>query len=333
MTNDKGKRKKGKCGRRGQWLETCVDDLVDIILENDKLKEKLLMTNVKNVKNSQYYSQVIEEIKRRCAERGEEFKFNVHQTRQKFKRCVSMCRSAAMKIKTASGIKRFQEDKELGNWFGRLLPVISSMDHCQPEQAIEPGIADNDEEYEETSISPADLTPNSQKRKSYVPEITPKRKTMKTETILGEIKEAMGSMKQLASDSSSKEILDFLKEESKRQSERDATFFQLMTTLLQPQQNQTPISPIVNYQPNYSMARPANLSFNSSNRSPNCELHQAHSSQSFFPERHMNDQFRPVYERSNSRVSSTITRPSTTSPDLPYQVESFTQQLTDPNFP
>lgn len=44
-----------------------------------------------------------------------------------------------IKVKTASGIKRFQEEKELGNWFGKLLPLISSMDNCQPQQSIEPG--------------------------------------------------------------------------------------------------------------------------------------------------------------------------------------------------
>ena len=38
-----------------------------------------------------------------------------------------------------SGIKRFQEDKEWGSWFGKLLPIISSMDNCQPKKAIEPG--------------------------------------------------------------------------------------------------------------------------------------------------------------------------------------------------
>ena len=44
-----------------------------------------------------------------------------------------------MKVKTSSGIRRFPEDKELGNWFAKLLPVISSMGNCQPQQAIEPG--------------------------------------------------------------------------------------------------------------------------------------------------------------------------------------------------
>ena len=127
------KAKNGKKSRRGQWPEYMVDDLVDIILENDKYKEKLLLTNVKNVKNGQYYTKVIEELKERCKERKEDCTFNVAQTRQKFKRCVTICRNAVMKVKTSSGIKRFQENKELGNWFSKLLPVISSMDNYQPQ--------------------------------------------------------------------------------------------------------------------------------------------------------------------------------------------------------
>ena len=99
------------------------------------------MTNVKNVKNGQYYDKVIEELKERCSEREEEFTFNGAQTRQKFKRCISIIiiRDQVMKVKTSSAIKRFQEDKELGSWFGKLLPIISSMDNCQPQQVIEPG--------------------------------------------------------------------------------------------------------------------------------------------------------------------------------------------------
>ena len=49
------KTKKAKKSRRNQWPEHFVDDLVDIILENEKYKEKLLLTNVKNVKNGQHY--------------------------------------------------------------------------------------------------------------------------------------------------------------------------------------------------------------------------------------------------------------------------------------
>ena len=133
------KEKEGRKGRRGQWTERLADDLVDIILDNDKYSEKLLLTNVKNVRNGQYYGKVIEELKERCSKKGKDFPFYVAQTRQKLKRCINICRDVVMKVKTSSGIKRFQEDKELESWFGKLLPIISSMDNFQPQQAIEPG--------------------------------------------------------------------------------------------------------------------------------------------------------------------------------------------------
>ena len=212
------KPKKRKQGRRNEWSEASTDDLVDIILENDKSKQKLLLTNVKNVKNSNYYSQVIEELKSRCEERGEEFKFDIKQTRSKFKRCVSFCRDALMKVKTASGIKRFQEEKDLGAWFGRLLPVISSMDNCQPEQSIEPGT--ETETKSETPVrqilssssdngnTPSDSTPtrevqNKRKRASYVPTPSAKRsKGIKPEAILEDIKEIVDSLKAQSTESS-----------------------------------------------------------------------------------------------------------------------------------
>lgn len=81
-----------------------MEHLVDIILENDTFKEKLFLTNVKNSKNSQYYLQVIDELKDRCKQRDSIFTYGLNQTRQTFKRCVSICREAALKIKTASGI-------------------------------------------------------------------------------------------------------------------------------------------------------------------------------------------------------------------------------------
>ena len=89
--------KKQKVGRKPQWSTILTEDLVDIILENDKFKEKLLLTNVKNSKNSQYYQQVINELKDRCKQRDSIFTYDLNQTRQKFKRCVIICREAALK--------------------------------------------------------------------------------------------------------------------------------------------------------------------------------------------------------------------------------------------
>ena len=99
--------------------------MIDIILEDDRLKEKLLMTNVKNSKNSEYYEKVIKELKERCQARDEVFEYDVERTREKFKRCIGICQDAAMKT-TASGITRFQEDKKYGTWFNKLFNVMKS---------------------------------------------------------------------------------------------------------------------------------------------------------------------------------------------------------------
>ena len=117
-----------KTGRKSQWDNETTNDLVNIILENEKLKEKLLLTNVKNTKNSQYYELVITQLTNRCQERNKEFDFNVNQTREKFKRCVSLCREAALKINKGSGIKRFQEEKQYESWFSSLFAIVQSMD-------------------------------------------------------------------------------------------------------------------------------------------------------------------------------------------------------------
>ena len=79
-----------------------TNDFIDIILEDDRSKEKLLFTNVKNSKNSESYEKVIKEIKERCQACNEVFEYDAKQTREKFKRCIGICKDAAMKIKTVS---------------------------------------------------------------------------------------------------------------------------------------------------------------------------------------------------------------------------------------
>ena len=110
MTGNVVPNTKKRKGRKSQWSTNLTNDLIDIILKDDRLKEKLLMTNVKNSKNSEYYEKVIKELRKRCQARDEVFEYDVKHTREKFKRCIGICNDAAMKIKTASGITRFQED-------------------------------------------------------------------------------------------------------------------------------------------------------------------------------------------------------------------------------
>ena len=130
----KGQKKSVKRkGRKYIWKETLVTDLVDIILENDTYGTKLLLTNMKNAKNRIYCDQVVKEINETCRTREEDFPFNISQTREKFQRYINIFREAAMKIKTKSCIQSFQEEKNYGVWFGKLMPFVPLMYSCQPQ--------------------------------------------------------------------------------------------------------------------------------------------------------------------------------------------------------
>ena len=142
------------------------------------------MTNVKNSKNSEYYEKVIKELRERCQARDEVFEYDVKHTREKFKRCIGICNDAAMKIKTASGITRFQEDKEYGTWFNKLFNVIKTTANFQPEQSIQPGSknygSSSDSEEKGTnsnSSTNSGKQEKTNKRKLFVPieETTKKR--------------------------------------------------------------------------------------------------------------------------------------------------------------
>ena len=102
---------KRKC-RKCTWKETLVNDSVDIILENEHTEQSCYwLTNVKNVKNGIYYDQVVNKMKERCKTREENFPFDITKTREKLKKCINICLEAAMKIKTKSGIQKFQVEK------------------------------------------------------------------------------------------------------------------------------------------------------------------------------------------------------------------------------
>ena len=56
-------------------------------------------------------------------------------------------------MKNASGIKRFQENRGLGDWFKALFPLVKSRDSCQPDQAIEPDCSKRSPNSEEITNS------------------------------------------------------------------------------------------------------------------------------------------------------------------------------------
>ena len=106
--NKKGKAKMKK-GRKPQWTNSMTNELVEIILNDELLKRKLILEVCKTKSNSMYYEKVIKELKTRRKENDDEFLYSVMQTRDKFKRCMSKCREAAMIVKTESGIANFRE--------------------------------------------------------------------------------------------------------------------------------------------------------------------------------------------------------------------------------
>ena len=76
---------------------------MDVICGSDTYQKKLIFTNIKTAKNREYYVKIIE-LKQRCEERNEEFPYDIAQTREKFKHCISHCKEAALTIKIASRI-------------------------------------------------------------------------------------------------------------------------------------------------------------------------------------------------------------------------------------
>ena len=80
-------------------------------MESEYFKKKLIFTNTKNQKNAEIYEKIISALKERANDRDEDVSFNVIQLRNKFKKLVSECKKAALLMKTATGIKRYQEER------------------------------------------------------------------------------------------------------------------------------------------------------------------------------------------------------------------------------
>ena len=123
-----------KSGRRSLWTSKHIDDMVDIIVNSENYKKNLIFMNNRRSTNTEIYNNVLKQIK----ERHPTFPLAVGQIRNKFKWCVGVCKKVALTVQTATGVKRFIEEKGYGKWFDALFPLIKSRDSCQPEQSVEP---------------------------------------------------------------------------------------------------------------------------------------------------------------------------------------------------
>ena len=152
-------------------------------------------------------------------ERRGDIAFNVTQTRTKIKRCVKICRDTLMKVKTASGIERFQDDKNLGTWFKDLLPVIMEAPNAQPDQAVEPAVAGSSRDDTDSG---------------FIPRKRPQSGRMSVESSMAKIQKTIDSLtERLDADSKhSEELLKLIKEDSEKQEQRNNAFLAMMNRFL-----------------------------------------------------------------------------------------------------
>ena len=210
------------------WATDVVNDLVDIITSNERYQRKLIFTDTKNQNNRVIYDEVLTKLKKRATVRGETITFNIQQTRSKFKRCISDCKQAAMTVKTATGIRRFQDDKGLGKWFGLLFPLVKSRDSCQPDMAVEPS-STNDPLNEEEEIA-----------KTFE-DFVPRKKIKPTKK--NAVVEAVELFKQVVENDPAKEIISFMKDEAEKARQHELQLVELMLKHQSPSNNQVTPSP------------------------------------------------------------------------------------------
>ena len=241
----KGKTKKQKVGRKGQWSMSATDDLVDIIVNDEYSKNKQIFQNTKTQQNSVIYEKVLKELKRSCDVRGEDIQFTVAQAGIKFKKCVSDCKKAALTIKTATGIKRFQDQKGYGAWFSQLFALIKTRDSCQPERAIEPSADSATSSEGQTSTESEENVP--------VPSTRSNKRNKKKDNNSEAMSQMVEIMKEMVEKDPMKDFLQLLKDEMKANRELEMRLYELMFNTIQPNNLRQGSSSM---QQNYNYAEP-----------------------------------------------------------------------------
>lgn len=212
--------------------------MVDIIVNNENYKKKLIFTNNRRSTNTEIYNHVLKQIK----ERHPAFPFTVGQMRNKFKWCVGMCKKVALTIQTATGIKRFIEEKGFGKWFDALFPLIRSRDSCQPEQAIEPSTStsssasstpvshlgelddvDGDKDDEEERTDEAEPA-RKKARDMFVPIKKRKRKNNESESVTKILK----ILETMVENDPTKDLLQFMKEDAERSRQTETELLRIL---------------------------------------------------------------------------------------------------------
>ena len=225
------KKKAAKRGPRGLWKQDLVDDLVDIIITNDYYQRKLSFVNTKNQQKGKVYEKVLNEFKSRAEGKGSSFPFTVSRVRAKFKTCISECKKAALTIKTATGVKRFLNDKNYGVWFDRLFELVKTRDSCRPDLATEPlmnvPVTDCNDDVDSEN---QDLDKDHPSTQLFVPGNTAPKKRKRKGDNTEILTEAVNLLKTAVENGASKDMLVFLKEYIEISRKHELKLFKLLCT-------------------------------------------------------------------------------------------------------
>ena len=240
------KKPKGKKGRKEKWSNSLVDDMIDIVVNNNYYKKRLIFVNVKNQKNTDIYENVLKDLKDRAMVRGEDVPFTSTQLRTKFKKAVAECKKAALTIKTSTGIKRFQDEKGYGSWFDQLFSLVKTRDSCKPELAIEPSSVQSQPDATIDPFLEESETEDEPEKDLFVPIKNASRKRKKDDIQKGMLE----MMKKAFEKDPMKDYIQFAREEAERSRQHEERMMQMMCSQMP---NGMPNSmPNGIYQPNQS---------------------------------------------------------------------------------
>ena len=236
-SSETSREKKKKVGRKCHWKEEDVTDMVDIVCNSDYYKRKIIFTNSKNSKNKDVYSKLLKDMQERFEARGHEVPFTLVQVRNKLKKLISECKKVALTVKTATGVNRFQEDKNYGPWFPMLFALVKTRDSCQPERAVEPTCGSSEDVNEQSrAASPAraedseESTGNgsSDDKKLFVP-VKNRGKKRK-----GVVASAVECMEKLIERDPTKDLLEFYREENEKARKHELQLMQMLMSAHSP---------------------------------------------------------------------------------------------------
>lgn len=109
------RKKRKKAGRKTKWAQEMLNDFIDIIVISEYNKKKLIFMNTNTQRNGEIYENILKELNKRCAKRGEKVPFTVQQLRSKFKKCVGTCKQAVASLPVVSNGFRKTKDLDSGS--------------------------------------------------------------------------------------------------------------------------------------------------------------------------------------------------------------------------